>query len=194
MNEGSGTVLHDSSGDLNGSFTGTPTWGTDCLIFDYTFTSSIPINVSYSEFSVSIWYKVIGVTTKRNSLLFTASGSSIATSFGLTFGDPTVYEQLNKLILTLNDQAFFVDAVDGDAWHNLLITYSHGNFVIYLDGIPCESGSGTVTDAPVVFTDLMLGYYMYYPFGPALDGSLRKLALFSKALTSQEALAVYQAG
>jgi hypothetical protein len=196
FNEGSGTVVHDSSGyGNNGTLSGGVTWTQgkygDGLAFDGTGEVDVTDSSSLeppSAVTVSAWVKASASPGQDRYIVAKGAQSCNAASYGLYTG-------------TDGGIAFYVSQNDGESyvispdpgtgiwdgnWHFVVGTYDGSMVRLYVDGV--QVGSGTPETGPIGYglptsDDLVGGNYAGCD-AHGFVGDIDEAAIWSKALNT----------
>jgi hypothetical protein len=198
LNEGNGTVAHDSSfqpdtGTLQGGATWTKGRFWNALSFDGDASGvNIPNRTIFesSQVTVSAW---VSSTSSPGSFKYVvAKGASgcLAASYGLYTGAN------GGLEFYVASNAGLTYAISPDAgtgiwdgnWHSVVGTFNGSSVELYVDGR--EVGSGTPNTSPIAYglptsSDLMIGNYAGCS-GLDFSGKIDEVHVFNRALGAQE--------
>jgi hypothetical protein len=151
FDEGTGTTVADHSGNhFNGTFktgatswgAGNPAWGADrygtanrAILFDKGANIEVPYNTALNPptMSISLW---INGTENRADNRFIGLQSWIGYKFQL--------QSANRPFFTANNGTAALDrdsevAVTLSAWHHLVVTFTDGKMIFYIDGFAVKT-------------------------------------------------------
>ena len=190
LDETSGTLVIDATGNSNGTYQGTYTLGNEGII-NYSFTSANADNVNNRinianrfnglvNWSISMWAKATAYTF-------------VTTDAGLYWNNNTKNNcYIRSAYLTCDfgnnkDINTSYNWTDYD-WHHVVVTKNGTAVKVYVDGTNTYSGS---------FTYTIGDYNMYFGTGDYhsfRDGKIDEIGLWSRALTSNEITELYNSG
>ena len=136
---------------------------------------------SLTEFSISLWIKVVDVEVTKFFDLETAGGASFRLQIHSTGG-------AGSTRFIVNNQASLISGIPFSAgqYYNIICTFSNGNSNFFLNNVLTKSSTEPFSD-PI--TSITLGSTDTNGF----DGVYEQVLLFNKALTESEANSVYAA-
>lgn len=198
LNEGSGTVAHDTSFHGNtGTLQGTGlAWSAGRFGKSLTFNgTSGDVNVPNdstlepaSQITVSAWVKANGSPGNFDYIVDKGATGCLTASYGLYTGPSG-----GLIFYVSNDGLVGIHSPDAgtgiwdNKWHSVVGTYDGSTVRLYVDGI--EVGSGTPDTGNIAYglstsNDLQIGAYegCSLPF----NGSIDQVRVFNRALGSQE--------
>jgi hypothetical protein len=199
LDEGAGASAADSSGSGNGgTVNGSPTWGADYLQFDGTDDLVEIANESAfdfentDEFTVAAW------------LYFSASGSVITKQFAADGWTLSYYSPNGEIEWQLIRDSYSYAltkkfAVPANTWVHVVCTYDGSNTLAglkcYLDGVEASPHAtrndwGT-TPSILTNTAVRLGADEWDWVGK-YAGRMRHARIYNRALTAEEAEALYE--
>ncbi len=192
MNEGSGTVSSDFSGNKNnGAFGGTPTWvsgkfGKGLNFFNLVHYVQVPDSNSLdttSDVTVSAWIKLNGnsdtqfVVNKDENYSLSVTGGLVRMQFwtGTTA------------------RAVDVTAPSSGSWHHVVgVVTSNEVTAVYVDGILQGSSAYVISGgvSRVLTNPLIFGT----GFGGGYAGSIDEVRIYNRALSQSEVSTLYKSG
>jgi len=196
MNEGSGSVANDSSGNGNNGVIYGASWvdgkfGTG-LSFNGTNHDYISLPIAPStafganDFSISSWFRVNNATLYSALISNYISGTSI---FVRWLGSPLTLQFVcaspgNQV--TVDSGLNLID----NQWHQVTVTRSGSVFSIYIDGVLKKSVTNTLVGNCCSSTNQWLfmktATYVYYT-----SGILDEVYFYNRSLSAVEATALY---
>ena len=199
LDETSGTTASDSSGNGNtGTLVNGPAWTTGKINGGLSFDGTNDyVNIADhaslepSIFSISLWVKFDTLTSFLIEKRPDSGGSRIGFELYRESGTGTfwfLYDE-DGIGGTLNVES--ITQPTTDRWYHLVITRDgSGTNRIYVDGV--QENSGTRVGGIASDSDLFIGS----EGGVAnfLDGTIDDVRIYSRALSSQEILSLYQSG
>jgi hypothetical protein len=184
MNEGSGVVAHDSSGNgNNGTLVNSPTWVAgkhgNGLSFngngDYVSIPNSNYFNSTDELTIAFWARFISgnlpAVEKSSSYLLYWDGASHV--YGAAYPN----------------SAFGASGFPADNnWHQIVYTYApNSQQVLYVDGVSVKSGATGNVTISVSSNGLKLGYV----YGSSRTGTVDDVYIYNSVLTASEVAALY---
>ncbi|MFA4873540.1 MAG: LamG-like jellyroll fold domain-containing protein [Patescibacteria group bacterium] len=148
-------------------------------------TQGLPAGAS--DRTLEVWVKIDALVAQEAYFagygLFGATGASY--NIGASFG---------RLYFSSWGPDLFGPQVALGQWHHVAVT-NVGSFVtLYLDGVPVNSAPITI-DVPPEGTQFFIGKVGgYYGDIRRLQGQVDEVTLYTRALTAEEIVAIYQAG
>lgn len=194
--EGSGSVLHDVSGNSHtGATVGGPAWaagrvGTCIRLNGSTQCVEIPSSVfPTTGGAAAVWFKLEGYTGTSECIL----GSYTGTPNGRT---PTLYFPANSNALNFQFGSAYSSGIPTGVtvplgtWQHVLLTYdTSGNVTVYYAGRPVAAATST---APPPFASVTgLGAYWNAGYSLFLKGVVDDFRIYNRALTSDEVRQLY---
>ena len=205
LDEGSGTLAHDSSGHgNNGTISGATQWipgfsGTALSFDGTTGRVLVPDNASLepaTQVTVTAWLKGSKPVGPFAYIVAKGAQRCNAASYGL-------YTGANRGL------SFYVSQEGGDTytrspdagsrvwdgrWHFVVGTYDGRSVRLYVDGVQVGSGSSLSGNIDYDFpdNDLYLGHYAGCT-GLDFDGAIDAPQVWSRALSGAEVLTTYEA-
>ncbi len=198
LNEGSGTVVHDTSfhgntGALQGSGA---SWSAGRFGKALTFAgTSGDVNVPdnsllepASQLTVSAWVKASSSPGNFDYIVDKGATGCLTASYGLYTGPAggLIFYVSNDGLIGIHSPDAGTGVWDGK-WHSVVGTYDGSSVRLYVDGI--EVGSGTPDTGNIAYglstsNDLQIGAYegCSLPF----NGSIDQVRVFNRALGAQE--------
>jgi hypothetical protein len=198
FDEGSGAVLHDTSGfGNNGVISGDVQWvsglSSSALSFDgNTGRVRVPDSSSLdpaSAVSVSVWVRAAGLPGDFKYILAKGASGCLAASYGLYTGPNgglMFYVARNRGLSYTRSPDGGRGVWNGD-WHFVVGTYNGSSVRLYVDGN--QVGNSTPATGPIDYAfpdnDLFMGHYNTCP---ALDfhGQIDTAKIYSGALTASD--------
>lgn len=185
LNEGSGSVAADSSGNgNNGTLVNSPTWvagkyGTGLSFSGNGDYVNIPNSNSLNltkELTVAFWAKFVSGNTiaveKDSSYLLYWDGVSYV--YGRAYPNPI-----------LGASGFHAD----NNWHQIVYTYApNSQQVLYIDGIPVKSGATGNVTISVNSNALRVGYI----YGSSRPATIDDVRIYNRALSASEVAVLYE--
>jgi concanavalin A-like lectin/glucanase superfamily protein len=204
LNEGTGSVAHDSSGHHeDGALQGNAQWTQGrfqrALAFDGNSAAvDVPASPALQSAAVSVSAWVNSATGPGDFKYVVAQGASgcSAASYALytgASGGLEFYASTNQgLSWTLSPDAG--QGIWNGQWHHVMGTYDGANVRLYIDGK--QVGSGTPDTAPIGYAlptsnDLLIGNYGGCS-GLDFHGAIDDVKVFSRTLGPLEIFAGYQ--
>ena len=203
FDEGSGTMLHDTSGNgNNGVVSGDAQWVSgfkgSALSFDGN-TGRVRVRDSLSldpasAVSVSAWIRATVPQGDFNYILAKGAAGCLAASYGLYTGPNGGV----MFYVARNTGASYTRSPDGGAhvwngsWHLVVGTYDGSSVRLYVDG--SQIGNGSPQTGPIDYNfpdnDLFIGHYNTCP---TLDfhGQIDMAQVWTRALTASEVRTSY---
>jgi prepilin-type N-terminal cleavage/methylation domain-containing protein len=199
MNEGTGTVAYDYSGNgYAGALINSPTWTTGrvglyALSFvssttQYATTSDASLPSGSSARTIAVWLNTTSTnigsifgygTTSSNAYIFVAPSSASGTNFGISTyggGASSVYS-----LIPIND----------GKWHYCVATYDGTTWKIYIDGVLNNSSTAgttnTILSGTARIADDAAG-------NPSWTGEEDDLRIYNRALSAAQISAMYNGG
>ncbi|MBI4009936.1 MAG: hypothetical protein HY361_01955 [Candidatus Aenigmarchaeota archaeon] len=206
MDEGSGTIAYDSSGNGNyGPFfiPPSPSWVSGKLGFALrsASTSGLRIgnrailNFGTGDFTLSAWVKTANtdsiyyhqrVITMRAGLPDQTAGYYLTSYNGRStfqIGDGTNFARVTSVATNLNN----------DIWHHLVAIKRSGTLYLYIDGNFDNSASAsTVGNINNSVDEFQIANY--WSTGEGLDGDIDEVKVYNRALSESEIKANYDIG
>lgn len=203
FDEGSGTVVHDTSGSGNkGAISGDAKWVSGfsgpALTFDgNTGRVRVPNSASLdptTAVSVSAWIRTTEPQGDYNYILAKGASGCLAASYGLYTGPNGGL----MFYIARNQGLSYTRSPDGGAsvwngaWHFVVGTYDGSSVRLYVDG--SQVGNGNLYNGPIVYdfpdNDLFIGHYDKCQ---ALDfhGAVDSVQIYGRALTAPEIRGAY---
>jgi hypothetical protein len=199
LDEGEGTVAHDTSGNgINGTVMNNPRWVSDCkfggcILFnrdvDYINFSTMPVNkILDDEFTISFWAK--------------AGSNRDRPTFG--FQDSSKYLQMNPLAsydraVVLGDGSsfqqfdYFLPVTFLSSWTHYAFVDNGTSYVIYVDGkkdfVEKIKVHPTGERSFVIGESGFVGSYQ-----DNFNGYIDEFLIYDRGLSSEEVLALYKSG
>jgi hypothetical protein len=149
--------------------------------------------------TVSLWYKMNGSLTTRDTLM-TLGVDSDATPTKQRFGISIQGSQRIRAFIYVGDPDFnntynwgSIDLLDGN-WHHVVLSYSNNNYKLYVD----NTHIGTITPSPshtlntsdgITIGGNWLGSSVHEPINASID----EVAIWNTALTSTQVAEIYNA-
>lgn len=205
-NKVSGTTYTDSTGNNNGTATGSPTssFGIFGQAVVLNGTSQF-INVGnmtnvanlQSNFSVSVWYKY---TSNNAGFSTIVSKSANAANSGWLIGGPAAGANQNEFGISFPSNVICYDGTISAAlntWHHGVITLDgSGHIVVYRDGASRNTCTNTSMTTPVS-NPLYIGALNNPSPGPGnssfFPGNLDDVRIYSRVLSAPEVRMLYYA-
>ena len=198
LNEGRGTIAHDSSGHRNeGHLEGLAQWAPGRFQGAVSFNGNaaavaVPNSTTLqpTAISVSAWVNAGSSPGDYKYIVAKGAESCLAASYGLytgANGGLEFYVASNTgLSWTISPDAGA--GVWNGQWHNVVGTYNGSSVKLYLDGR--EVGSGTPDTAPIAYglytsNNLLIGDYPGCS-GTDFSGSIDEVKIFNRALSPFE--------
>lgn len=198
MNEGSETIVNDTSGNSNnGTMLNNPTWSNDgitgkALSFNGTnsrveFGSTPSLNLT-DAITVSVWFK----TSQSASVggvksIIRHDGHFTALQFDGT-GKGRITYWINGVPKTVTF-TWSNTAWSDNEWHHYAVTYNKASgMLVYIDGVQRASNTTNLGALSTTSTSFMLG--ANETGGEAFNGLLDDVRVFSEALTSDKIVAL----
>jgi len=197
MSEGSGLVIHDRSGNGNhGKWVNVP-WENGLVNFTSAFQwGEIPPHVAYQgpAFSMGGWLFNRRPAYRRNGMLFMAlanpldfisNKTSVALRVRTGLEVEVVANGREDAIGSLAEK----DVIKINAWQHIFYTYENGTGRLYLNGKLVRTIPGVdhqARKAPVLIGSCADWWMLHPPGANSLDGAVRDMALFDRALTAGE--------
>lgn len=204
FDEGSGTIVHDLTGNGNtGTLNGGTSWTTgkfgNALSLDgnndwVSFNTSSAINLLSSPFSVEIWVKGNAADNYGDwKLLFDKThGFSDYTGWVMQFQKANSVENTGKLEFGFGNGSGWSTVLSpnilNDSWHQVVGTFDGSYIRLYIDGnlVATQVASTNATNT----RPMEMG--SRYPYGRYFEGSIDESAVFNEAL-SQETISNHYA-
>ena len=193
MNEGSGNGIRDLSGNGNhGKWVNVP-WENGLVNFTSGFQwGEIPTHAAYQgeAFSMGGWLFNRRPAYQRNGMLFMAIFQLWNESSIVLRARPGL-----EIEVVSNGKEDALGSLAGkkviatNAWQHVFYAYENGNGRLYLDGKLAQSKTGVnyqARKAPVLIGSCADWWMLHPPGSNSLDGSVRDLVLFDRALTTSE--------
>jgi hypothetical protein len=211
LDEGSGTVAHDTSGQGNdGTISAQALWSPLGLAFgnpgaEVTVPQS-PALEPAGGLTVSAWVRNTGTPGSYAYIVAKGANGCTAASWGLysgKSGGASFYVATGHGSTYMLSPQLGADQIWDGQWHQLTGTYDGQTIRLYLDGV--EVGSGTPYAAPLQYalTDsntLMLGNYDPNAAGPvsgcqthSFPGVIDDVDVFAQALDASTVASLYAA-
>ena len=158
---------------------------------DYMKVSNSIYGSSTTVFSWSLWIKCDNTT---------GTGINIMGNGGLAVGQTgyTVYLYNGRLALSTlqsSDQYFPNPESNGtlindNQWHNIVLTYNNGSFVLYLDGSPNQTGtSSNYIDNATPANDTYIGNSFQRGISDGIvNGQIDQVRVFGETILNQNAV------
>jgi hypothetical protein len=195
LNEGSGSVAHDSIGDADGTLQGGPDWtdGRFLRALDFNGSSAVVVKdrprFDSSAVSVSAWVSANGSPGNFEYVVAKGASGCSAASYGLYTGPNgglVFYVSSDQgLTYTLSPDAGA--AIWDGNWHNVVGTFDGSKVRLFVDGR--QVGSGTPGAGPIDYglptsNDLSIGDYLGCSLG--FSGRIDQVRVFDRALEPGE--------
>ena len=142
-----------------------------------------------NSFTISAWYYLAPNDSNGSSRYFVfESLNNFDVSYGISSGD-TYASYVGQIIVDSTDTS-------RNAWHHVLHVFdsdaTNTTLSVYIDGT--FEGSGSAPTSTVDFDAINLGYYRSDSGDRDWDGLIDEVAIWDRALTTQEVLDVRAAG
>jgi len=138
---------------------------------------------SKSIFSISFWVKCTNTT---GEIPLAGNGGTIGGTTGYA-----IYLNSGKLYLTFvtSGSASYhgnTEFINDDNWHNIVLTFNNGPFVLYLDGVSYVAGTSTYfTGNPTPSFDTFFGNRWNRNESGVLNGAMDQIRVFGGTILNQ---------
>jgi hypothetical protein len=197
MNEGSGSVAGDSTGNGNAGTLANCAWGGGFLAFNGTNSyvdcgHGSSLNIA-GQFTITCWFKVAALPAAGQSGWFIAKDAGTGSSFDFGLGN---FSPDNHLILQVNGSlegfSGSSSTVDG-LWHFAAVVSNGSGEQYYLDGVT-DSGAGGSISPNITSSDLTIGGCLVAGNNAFFNGSLDDVRIYGRPLSAAEVATLYANG
>ena len=127
-----------------------------------------------------------------------ASNQTLWNNGGANSGETGLFVGLNAGVIKLvtsgsgNNTTFASSGSFNDGnWHNLVVTYNSGPFVMYIDGNSLLTGTSTRFTSGTSTKTLRFGAFSYSSFLDGYTGDMDQIRIFPTILTADQAAMLY---
>lgn len=148
---------------------------------DYITSDSLPIT-DFTNFTMSGWVYIQDGSTTRGIVTFanTSNNTPLALLEYITAGNIRFNYRPDSGVLSSNDS----NAVSLNEWHYVTATKEGTSLKIYLDG--SLNDSSTISDTAITIDKFSIGSLVRSTIANYMDGNLANVAIWNRALSSDE--------
>ena len=199
LDETTGSVLNDATGQHAGTNYGATTDSAGVLGTSYSFSGDASTSFTYSDLyfgagtyaglSIQAWVNTTdtdgGIVTSRNGF----NGTLVGLMIGSGNGSPSFFVSGQESISGTT-------SINDGQWHHLVGVFdgATGTKSLYVDGVPVSGSTSLATINPL--TDFYLGWDADNNIEPTryLIGRIDEVGIWSRALTAAEVTTLYNNG